>query len=67
MKFEREEEKIKSIRNRNGLIDHGKLMRKTGVKEREINRGLNKKYFFNNDLGNVQKNFIKSKNNSKKK
>ena len=71
MKFERqeeerEEEEIKNIRNENGLIDYGKLMRKIGVKERKINRELVKKYFFDNDLGNLLKNFKKSKNNLKR-
>ena len=66
MKFEREEEEkeeqeIKNIRNENGLIYYGKLMKKIGVKERKINRELVKKYFFNNDLGNLLKNFKKSK------
>ena len=71
MKFEREEEgkeeqEIKNIRNENGLIYYGKLMKKIGVKERKINRELVKKYFFNNDLGNLLKNFKKSKNNLKR-
>ena len=71
MKFEREEEEkeeqeIKNIRNENGLIYHGKLMKKIGVKERKINRELVKKYFFDNDLGNLLKNFKKSKNNLKR-
>ena len=71
MKFEREEEEkeeqeIKNIRNENGLIYYGKLMKKIGVKERKINRKLVKKYFFNNDLGNLLKNFKKSKNNLKR-
>ena len=56
----------KKIRNKNGLIDYGKLMRKIYVKERKINRELVKKYFFNNDLGNVLKIFEKSKNNLKR-
>ena len=49
MKFEREEEEreeeeeIKNIRNKNGIIDHGKLMRKTGVKQRKINKKNNRK------------------------
>ena len=66
MKFQKEEEEIKNIRNENSLIDYGKLMRKTGVKERTINREFVKKYFFNNDLGNLLKNFKKSKNNLKR-
>ena len=71
MKFERqeeerEEEEIKNIRDENGLIDYGKLMRKIGVKERKINRELVKKYFFNDDLGNLLQNFKKSKNNFKR-
>ena len=38
MRFEREdeEEEIKNIRNINGLINYGKLMRKICVKERKI-------------------------------
>ena len=71
MKFEREEkereeEEMKNIRNKNGLIDYGKLMRKTGVKERKTNRELVKEYFFNDDLWNVLKKFKKSKNNLKR-
>ena len=60
---EREEEQMKNIRNKNCLIDCGKIMRKIGVKERKTNRELVKKYFFTNDLGHVLKNFKKSKNN----
>ena len=56
----------KKIRAKNGLIDYGKLIRKIYVKERKINRELVKKYFFNNDLGNVLKIFEKSKNNLKR-
>ena len=64
--LKKEEEEIKNIRNENSLIDYGKLMRKIGVKERKINRELVKKYFFDNDLGNLLKNFKKSKNNLKR-
>ena len=64
--MKKEEEEIKNIRNENSLIDYGKLMRKIGVKERKINRELVKKYFFDNDLGNLLKNFKKSKNNLKR-
>ena len=64
--LKKEEEEIKNIRNENSLIDYGKLIRKIGVKERKINRELVKKYFFNNDLGNLLKNFKKSKNNLKR-
>ena len=63
MRFEREEE-INNIRNKNGPIDYGKLMRKVGFKERNINSGLVKKNFFTYDLGDVVKNFKKSKTNS---
>ena len=63
MRFEREEE-INNIRNKNGPIDYGKLMRKIGFKERNINSGLVKKNFFTYDLGDVVKNFKKSKTNS---
>ena len=61
--LKKEEEEIKNIRNENSLIDYGKLIRKIGVKERKINRELVKKYFFDNDLGNLLKNF---KNNLKR-
>ena len=64
--LKKEEEEIKNIRNENSLIDYGKLIRKIGVKERKINRELVKKYFFDNDLGNLLKNFKKSKNNLKR-
>ena len=43
---EREEEEIKNVRDKTGLIDYGKLMRKIGVKGRKIDRELVKKYFF---------------------
>ena len=70
MRFEREEEKeeeeISNIRNKNGLIDNEKLMRKTGFKERNINSDLVKKYFFTYDLQDMQKNFRKSKTNSER-
>ena len=41
-------------------------MRKIGFKERNINIELIKKYFFVNNLGDVLKNFKKSKNNLKR-
>ena len=70
MRFEREEEKeeeeISNIRNKNGLIDNEKLMRKTGFKERNINSDLVKKYFFTYDLQDTKKNFRKSKTNSER-
>ena len=68
MRFEREkeEEEISNIRNKNGLIDNEKLMRKTGFKERNINNDLVKKYFFTYDLQDMQKNFRKSKTNSER-
>ena len=64
-RFEREEE-ISNIRNKNGLINYEKLMRKIGFKKRNINSELVEKYFFINDLGNVLKNFNKSKTGSKR-
>ena len=70
MRFEREEEKeeeeISNIRNKNGLIDNEKHMRKTGFKERNINSDLVKKYFFTYDLQDTKKNFRKSKTNSER-
>ena len=47
MRFEREdeEEEIKNIRNVNGLIDYGKLVRKIRVKERKIIGDLLKNTF----------------------
>ena len=66
-KFEREEEEKeeKEIKNisEDGLINYEKRTRKIGVKEGKINKGPVKKYFFNNDLGNLLKNFKKSKSN----
>ena len=67
MRFEREEEEeISNIRNKHGLIDYEKLIKKLGFKERNINSELVKKYFFTNGLGDVLKNFEKSKTNSKR-
>ena len=37
MKFEKEEQEISNIKNRNDLIDYKTLMRKIGFKERNIN------------------------------
>ena len=66
MRFEREEEEeISNIRNKHGLIDYEKLIKKLGFKERNINSELVKK-FFTNGLGDVLKNFKKSKTNSKR-
>ena len=66
MRFEREEEEeISNIRNKHGLIDCEKLIKKLGFKERNINSELVKK-FFTNGLGDVLKNFKKSKTNSKR-
>ena len=70
MRFEREEEKEEeernSIRNKNGLIDYKKPMRKIGFKERNINSELVKKHFFTYNLGYLLKNFKESKTNSKR-
>ena len=63
MRYEKEEEEGINIRNKNGLIDYGKLMRKIGFKETDINSELIKKHFFTYDLGDVLKNFKKSKIN----
>ena len=60
MRYEKEEE-INNIRNKNGLIDYEKLMRKFGLKERDINSKLVKKHVFTYDLWDVLKNFKKSK------
>ena len=60
MRYEKEEE-INNIRNKNGLIDYEKLMRKFGLKERDINSKLVKKHVFTYDLGDVLKNLKKSK------
>ena len=46
MKYEIEEEEINNIRNKNGLIDYEKLMRKIGFKETHINSELVKKLTF---------------------
>ena len=61
-----EEREINNIKNKNGLVDYEKLMRKIGFKERDINSELVKKHFFTYDLGNVLKTFKKSKNNSER-
>ena len=67
MRYKKEEEReINNIKNKNGLIDYEKLMRKTGFKERDINSEFAKKHFFAYDLGNVLKIFKKSKNNSER-
>ena len=65
-KREEEEEEISNIRNKNGLIDYEKLMRKISFKDRNINNELVKKYFFTYDMGNVLKNVKKSKTNSER-
>ena len=62
----KEEEEINNIRNKNGLIDYEKLMRKISFKDRNINNELVKKYFFTYDMGNVLKNVKKSKTNSER-
>ena len=38
MRYEKEEEEITNVRNKNGLIDYEKRMRKIGFKERNINK-----------------------------
>ena len=63
MRYEKEEEDMINIRNKNGLIDYEKPMRKIGFKERNINSELVKQHFFTYDLGDVLKNFKKSKTN----
>ena len=54
MRYEKEEEGV-NIRNKSGLIDYGKLMRKIGFKETDINSELVKKHFSTYDLGDVLK------------
>ena len=63
MRYEKEEEDMINIRNKNGLIDYEKPMRKIGFKERNINSELVKQHFFTYDLEDVLKNFKKSKTN----
>ena len=43
---EKEEEEMNNIRNKNGLTNYEKLMRKIGFKERTTSRELVKKHFF---------------------
>ena len=57
MRYEKEE--INNIRNKNGLIDYEKPMRKIGLKERDRNSDLAKKHFFVYDLEDVLKNIKK--------
>ena len=38
MRYEKEEEEITNVRNKNGLIDYEKRMRKIGFKERNIKK-----------------------------
>ena len=57
MRYEKEE--INNIRNKNGLIDYEKAMRKICLKERDINSDLAKKHFFVYDLEDVLKNIKK--------
>ena len=38
MRYEKEEEEITNVRNKNGLTDYEKRMRKIGFKERNINK-----------------------------
>ena len=38
MRYEKEEEEITNVRNKNGLIDYEKRMRKIGFKEWNINK-----------------------------
>ena len=40
MRYEKEEEDMNNIRNKNGLIDYEKPMRKIGFKEKNINSEL---------------------------
>ena len=63
MRYEKEEEDMINIRNKNGLIDYEKPMRKIGFKERNINSQLVKQHFFTYDLEYVLKNFKKLKTN----
>ena len=63
MRYENEEEEINNIRHKTCLIDYEKLMGKIGFKESDTNSELIKKHLFVNDLGDVLKNFKKSKTN----
>ena len=62
MRFEREkeEEEISNIRNKNGLIDNEKLMRKTGFKERNINSDLVKKNTFSHMICKICRKILES-------
>ena len=54
MKYEiEEEEEINNIRNKNGLTDYKKLMRKIGFKERGINSELVKRLTFSSMIWEI--------------
>ena len=60
MKYEIEEEEINNIRNKNGLIDYEKLMRKIGFKETHINSELVKKLTFSSMIWEMYRKILKS-------
>ena len=45
MRYEKEEEELNNIKNKNGLIDYRQLNRLIGVKKRDINDELVRKHF----------------------
>ena len=61
------EEKIKNIRNENGLIDYNKFMRLIYSKERDISDELVRKHFLVQGLEDLLGKMKKLKNNLEKK
>ena len=66
MRFEREEERLNNIKNRNGLIDYRKLNRLIDAKTRDINDELVRKSFSVQDLGSLLKKLRMSKTYSER-
>ena len=56
-------EDLNNLRNKNGLIDYEKCMRKIGFKQKGINSELVKKHFSPYDMRDALKSFRKSKIN----
>ena len=66
LRFEREEERLHNIKNKNGLIDYKNLNRLIDIRTTDINGELTRKHFLVQDLGSLLEKLQMSKNNSER-
>ena len=66
LRFERQEERLHNIKNKNGLIDYKNLNRLIDIRTTDINGELTRKHFLVQDLGSLLEKLQMSKNNSER-